>query len=293
VRHPDQLSPADRVLNRVGNDETHAADDCQHEDQEHRPDAIPRAIRGLLPPIAEEVASLAGVKEPGPLLAAGRDADIFEYGPGLVLRRSREGHSMAMEARVMEYVRSQGFPVPAIEELSDDGLDIVMERIEGADMVATMSKHPWTIPHQGRVLADLHGRLHALAAPDWMGDAPVGQGSRLLHLDLHPLNVMIGPRGPCVIDWTNACSGDPAVDVAVAWVLMQAGEVPAGRFIGAILGRARSSLVKNFLRSFDLDEVKPLLHDVVAWKVSDPHMSAGEQARMWELVRTAGRESSG
>ena len=80
--------------------------------------------------------------EPGPLLAAGRDADIFEYGPGLVLRRSREGRSMAMEARVMEYVRSQGFPVPAVEEVSDDGLSMVIERIEGTDMVATMTKRP-------------------------------------------------------------------------------------------------------------------------------------------------------
>ena len=62
------------------------------------------------------------VIEPGPLLAAGRDADIFEYGSGLVLRRSREGRSMAREAQVMEYVRSQGFPVPAVEEVSDDGL---------------------------------------------------------------------------------------------------------------------------------------------------------------------------
>jgi tRNA A-37 threonylcarbamoyl transferase component Bud32 len=170
---------------------------------------------------------------------------------------------MAMEARVMEHVRTQGFPVPAVEELSDDGLDIVMERLEGADMVATMSKRPWTIPHQGRVLADLHSRLHELAAPDWLRDAPVGQGSQLLHLDLHPLNVMIGPQGPYVIDWTNASRGVPTVDVAVAWVLMKAGEVPAGQFIGAILGKAGSTLVKSFLRSFDLegDEVKLRLHD--------------------------------
>jgi hypothetical protein len=151
-----------------------------------------------------------------------------------------------------------------------------------------MSKRPWTIPHQGRVLAELHRRLHELAAPDWMVDAPVGQGSQMLHLDLHPLNVMIGPRGPCVIDWARTSRGDPAVDVALAWVLMDVGEVSPGRFIGAILGKARSTLVKNFLRSFDLDEVKRRLPEVVAWKAADPHMSAGEQARMWELVRKAG-----
>ena len=42
--------------------------------------------------------NVRSVKEPGPLLAAGREADIFEYGPGLVLRRSREGYSMASQA---------------------------------------------------------------------------------------------------------------------------------------------------------------------------------------------------
>jgi len=126
-----------------------------------------------------------------------------------------------------------------------------------------------------------------------MHDGPVGQGSQLLHFDLRPLNVMISPRGPIVIDWTGACRGDPTVDVAIAWVLMKAGEVPAGRLVGAILGQARSTLVKNFLRAFDLDEVTSWLHDVVTWKVSDPHMSITEQVHMWDVVRKAGGDSAG
>jgi aminoglycoside phosphotransferase (APT) family kinase protein len=226
--------------------------------------------------------------EPGPLLAAGRDSDIFEYGPGRVLRRSREGHSMVQEARVMEYVRARGFPVPAVEEVSADGLDMVMERIDGAEMVAVMGKRPWEIPRQGRLLADLHLRLHELTAPEWLADAPLGQGDRLLHLDFHPLNVMLGPRGPVVIDWANACRGDPDVDVAIAWVLMATGEVSTGRVLGAVLGRARSALVRSFLGSFDVPRVTQSLHDVVAWKVSDPHMSSAEQAAMWRLVADIG-----
>ncbi len=38
------------------------------------------------------VANVVGegtIREPGPLLASGRDSEIFDYGPGLVLRRSR------------------------------------------------------------------------------------------------------------------------------------------------------------------------------------------------------------
>jgi aminoglycoside phosphotransferase (APT) family kinase protein len=195
---------------------------------------------------------------------------------------------MADEARIMEYVRSQGYPVPAVVEVSGDGHAMVIERIEGREMVATMTRRPWTIAHQGRVLADLHRRLHELTAPDWLHDAPVGRGNRILHLDLHPLNVMISPRGPVVIDWGGACRGDPAVDVAMAWVLMAAGDVPSGRLIASILGRARSVLVKSFLGSFDDDRATQVLREVVAWKVLDPHMSAIEQARMWRVVEEAG-----
>jgi aminoglycoside phosphotransferase (APT) family kinase protein len=228
------------------------------------------------------------VEAPGPLLAAGRDADIFEYGEGLVLRRSREGRSLAREARIMEYVRSQGYPAPAVDEVSDDGLAMVIERIEGPDMVTAIKKRLWTIRRQGALLADLHQSLHELATPEWLHDAPVGQGDRLLHLDLHPLNVMMSPKGPVVIDWTGACRGDPAVDVTLAWVLLEAGSVPTGRLIAAVLGRARASLVKSFLRPFDKEPLKQLLREVVAWKVQDPHMSADEQARMWQVVEAAG-----
>ena len=129
----------------------------------------------------------------------------------------------------MEYLRHQGYPVPAVEELSADGGDLVMERIDGASMVEAVGRSPWAVRRQGGILADLHRRLHDVPSPDFLGPAPVGRGDRVLHLDLHPLNVLMGPKGPVVIDWANACLGDPGVDVALAWVLMSAGEIPGGR----------------------------------------------------------------
>ena len=93
--------------------------------------------------------TVCDVADPGPLLASGRDADIFEYGPGLVLRRSRRGRSMAGEARTMEYLRGHGYPVPAVEEISDDGTDLVMERIDGPSMVDYMSQTAVDDPASG------------------------------------------------------------------------------------------------------------------------------------------------
>lgn len=223
----------------------------------------------------------------GPLLASGRDADIFEYGPGLVLRRTRGGRSLAGEARVMEYVRGQGYPVPAVEELSDDGTELAMERVEGPSMGDYLRRRPWTLRRQGAALAGLHRRLHEIPPPEFLSPAPVGRGERIVHLDLHPLNVLIGPTGPVVIDWSNAARGDPDVDVGLAWVLMAAGEVDVGRVLGAVLGRLRAVLVHGFLAPFDLGPVKDKLREIVGWKVGDPHMSPGEQQAMWRVVEEA------
>lgn len=77
------------------------------------------------------------VKQPGRLVASGRDSDIFEHGPGLVLRRSRNGRSMAAEAQTMDYLRAHGYPIPAVAEVSSDGTELVMARINGRSMLET------------------------------------------------------------------------------------------------------------------------------------------------------------
>jgi hypothetical protein len=65
------------------------------------------------------------MRELGPLPASGRDSEIFDYGPGFVLRRSCGGHSLQKDAMVMRYVAQQGYPVPRVHELSADGSELV------------------------------------------------------------------------------------------------------------------------------------------------------------------------
>ncbi len=43
----------------------------------------------------------------------------------------------------------------------------------------------------------------------------------MCHRDLHPGNILLSPRGPVVIDWTQVGVGDPRLDVA--WTLMVVG----------------------------------------------------------------------
>ena len=115
----------------------------------------------------------------------------------------------------MEYARSQGYPVPAVEEVSDDGTELVMERVDGPSMLVPLSRQPWALKHYARMLADLHNRLHEIDGPEWLRPAPGGNGERVVHLDLHPLNVILSAKGPVVIDWANVARGDPAADVAL------------------------------------------------------------------------------
>jgi aminoglycoside phosphotransferase (APT) family kinase protein len=227
------------------------------------------------------------VHEPGRLLASGRDSDIFEYDSGLVLRRSRDGRSMADEARIMEYLARHGYPVPAIAEISGDGRDLVMERINGVSMVEAIGRAPWTVRRQARTLARLHRELHEIDPPDFLPRAPVGEGSSVVHMDLHPLNVIVERDRAVVIDWTGAGVGDPDVDVAIAWVLMSAGEIPGGGIRTKLLGFGRTLLTDGFIAGFERERVVSALRSVVEWKVTDPHMSTTEVEQMWRAVEKA------
>jgi tRNA A-37 threonylcarbamoyl transferase component Bud32 len=191
---------------------------------------------------------------------------------------------MEGEARMMEYARSHGYPVPAVHEVSDDGVDLVMERIDGTSMVEVMGRRPWTLRQQGSLLADLHEQLHEIPAPGWARAAACGSGDRLVHLDLHPLNVMLSHKGPVVIDWPNAARGDGDTDVALTWVLITAGAIPAGRVRAALMGWGRSHFVKAFLERFDGAVLARRLAEVVQWKLTDAHMSEAECATMRAMV---------
>ncbi|MDE3065513.1 MAG: phosphotransferase, partial [Acidobacteriota bacterium] len=129
----------------------------------------------------------------GPLIASGRDADVYEYGEHLVLRRARTGRSMALEARVMEHVRSEGYPVPRIEDVSADGSELVMERVVGPSMLEDITRRPWTLRRHGASLARLHVELHELGAPAWLSPFATAPGERIGHYDLHPVNVLMSP----------------------------------------------------------------------------------------------------
>jgi len=223
---------------------------------------------------------------PGPLMGSGRAADVYEAGRNRVLRRYRTPHNVESEARLMRHLRAVGYPVPEVYHA--DGSDLVMERLSGPDMLADLARRPWLAGPHGRTLAGLHDRLHEIGAPPGLRQ-PFGAGNQVLHLDLHPGNVMLTDRGPVVIDWSNVAAGPAGADVAMALLIMETSEVdslPAWLRIAS--GVVRRQLVRRFRAGVSTDP-GPYLAAVAAARIEDPNVRPAEAAR---LRRVAGLDQA-
>jgi aminoglycoside phosphotransferase (APT) family kinase protein len=221
--------------------------------------------------------------EPGELIASGRDGDIFAFGPGLVLRKTRDGRNIEHEARIMRYAADHGYRVPVVHDVRANGAEIVMERIDGPLMAEAMLKRPWVMPRYASLLADLHDQLHRIAAPEWLRQWADG-GDQLVHLDLHPLNVLMGADGPVVIDWSNASRGDGLSDVALTYVLLTCPRVPGPRAAQIAAQPARLGIGRRFIRRYRGAALNERIAVVAELKTLDPHMGRDEITKMLQLA---------
>jgi aminoglycoside phosphotransferase (APT) family kinase protein len=223
--------------------------------------------------------SLAALSKVG----EGREAEIFDWDAGRVLRLLRPGFEawrLEREATALSAAHAAGAPVPIVHErVSVDGRPgLVMERLDGQDLLTRLGSKPWTGPAAARLLGRLHAELHAVIAPDELpavkdvlrqalaselvpselaatslqrlDDLP--DGDRLCHGDFHPANVLLTPHGPRVIDWHAGTRGHPAADVARTRILVGLAVVPGGgsfvvRRVGTL---GRRVLLAGYLWSY-------------------------------------------
>ena len=183
----------------------------------------------------------------------GRASRVTDLGDGTVLR---VGGDPEREARIMALVRSSGFPVPRVHEVRPDSL--LLERISGGTMAEDLRRRPWRAWRHMATLAGLHDRLHRIRF----------ERGRVIHLDLHPDNVLVSDQGPVVIDWTNARSGEPDHDVALTWLILRTSAGLPGRI-----------LARMFRSKVGADGVRRGLDEARAFRVADPHVSDAERAR--------------
>jgi aminoglycoside phosphotransferase (APT) family kinase protein len=215
------------------------------------------------------------------LVGAGRNAEVFAWADGAVLRLARAdaavfGERMAREAAALRALAGSGVPVPRLhDEIVLDGRPgTIIERCPGPDMLERVQRRPWTVPGAGAELGRLHARMHAIAAPAVLppltaelrlhlaqdavpGDvreraletlAGLPDGDRLCHGDLHPGNVL----GPVVIDWDSAAAGPAEADVARTVLLLTGADPPLGtsRVVAALLPVGRRVLQARYLRAY-------------------------------------------
>ena len=147
-----------------------------------------------------------------------------------------------------------GLPVPKPGELLEieDSLGQIYERIEGKslrdELISLTENDELRVNELATIFADVHFQIHScttvevemqhqrdffpshLKRIDILSDElkkelvdeikEISNGNRICHGDFHPLNVLLSPKGPIVIDWNNSHIGNPLEDVARSKLLL-------------------------------------------------------------------------
>jgi tRNA A-37 threonylcarbamoyl transferase component Bud32 len=217
-------------------------------------------------------------------LAYGRQAEIFAWGEGRVLKLflgnwpEAARHEFAISR--LAYMQGARTPQP-LEVVEKDGRPgIVFEKVEGPSLLRLLGMRPWQVKSMGRQFAELHHTVHRCKAPELPSARPelekiiqsrqqlstttrtallkllstLQDGDSLLHGDFHPDNVMVTSRGMVIIDWPNAACGCPLADVARTSIMLRIGE-PVGEISFGLMvlsrilrGVFRSAYVREYIR---------------------------------------------
>ncbi len=187
-------------------------------------------------------------------IAYGRTAEIYPWMDGKILKLYYDWcpHNWVdHEARLAYAVVAGGIPSPRAEQIVEvqNRRGLVYERVEGVSMLVEMNTQPWRIIHYSRLLAELQVRINQLKVPGLPAYREelrsaiqktthlaenqrekalhalerLPDGETICHGDFHPGNVLITPKGPVVIDWMTATSGNPWADVARTSLLITIG----------------------------------------------------------------------
>ena len=183
-------------------------------------------------------------------IAEGREAEVYTWDSdaAAVLKLYRPGYCGHV-AEAAALTRLGGEVAPRlIDDFDLDGRHgLLLERLDGSDMLAMLERKPWRLLAYGRTLAEAHIRIHTVRAPTDLPDARqalatrigiaplrpelhefarrtldgLPTGDRLCHGDFHPGNVLVGADRVSVIDWTNATRGVPESDFARTMLLLE------------------------------------------------------------------------
>jgi hypothetical protein len=121
-------------------------------------------------------------------------------------------------------------PVPAVLDRVEvgDTSAVLLEMLPGQPVAELAQRSPELARAAGHACGAVHALLAEVPAPAELRAVP-GLGreipavqARVVHLDLHPFNILADADGDvtAVLDWANAAAGDPDLDRARTWTIL-------------------------------------------------------------------------
>ncbi len=246
----------------------------------------------------------------GELIATGTRSTVHAVGTDVVAKvplPTTPDAWIRHEAMFTAAVRAAGAPAPQLVEVIElDGRTVSLyERVTGPSMWEYVVEHPDEAPAMGRRLAELHAGLLSLVPPvtlprqhdrlackiraaaltvdpdvraaiDLIPAGPDRPG--LCHGDVHPGNVIMSGDGPVLIDWFDACRGNPVGDITRTLLLLGAGGATANSV--AHLPGARHELLID-------------LHDSYLEAMTEALGLDPQMLEVWRRIEAAARLSEG
>jgi aminoglycoside phosphotransferase (APT) family kinase protein len=238
-------------------------------------------------------------------LGVGREAEVYAWGDGAVLKLYRPGFGgHRAEAAALQALDGAGLAPRLLDVVDRDGrAGLVLERFDGPDMLSVLQRQPWRVlslagtlatahlaVHRVPASADLPDLRHVLAArirdavlPPRLRDFAtrlldgLPDGDRVCHGDYHPGNVLLAADRTAIIDWVGAARGAAEADHArtvllLRWADPLPGTPPLSR---ALIATGRTMLARRYARTYRRGAA-PLRH-----------------LGQWLLVQVAARLSEG
>ncbi|MBI9115826.1 phosphotransferase [Sanguibacter suaedae] len=228
--------------------------------------------------LARWAAARLGLPDDEPVSLGGATGQVFAHGRHVL----RTGWSAVLDTELLAAgAASSVVPVPTVLDRVDDpgtGRSVVLQPLlPGSTAYVDESVGERRARRRGEACGHVHRALADLAAPAGLpvaaglgpGTAPSGMAQSeaalpappgLLHLDLHPLNLLLGDDDEvvAVLDWTNTAAGPADLDRARTATVLHLD--PEARLIAdAPVWRA---FVDGWTRVAGLDDVPPV---ALAW----------------------------
>jgi Ser/Thr protein kinase RdoA (MazF antagonist) len=181
-------------------------------------------------------------------IAEGREAEVYAYDADTVVKLYRPGYvGHLAEASALAALAGRDIAPRLSGTTTIDGRHgVIMQRLDGVDLLTLVQHHPWRLLGLARLHAQAHARVNRVHAPAQLPDLThtlaarietavatpalrsfvlqvldrLPAGDRLCHGDLHPGNVLLADRHLHVIDWANATRGAPDADHARTLLLL-------------------------------------------------------------------------